>query len=537
MRTIAIGSVLAMLGSVEEGLAQESLRDLEQPGEHTKYLTRDQVDRWRFEAQAGAFVRASVQSGEFDPTLRLVRVGEDGRETDLEVVDDDGSSSALLHRLAADGHYELRVHGYEKRGGGNYSLSVERFVAQEMPEDGVAARTDHEGRAFFVFTPRPGRPGVDPVVSWRVEGLRSAHGAVYDAKGRVIPDLRGVVRLEREAGPSVFALRGDPDTAFRARILDARWLDVPEAGATLPVRALPASGVDIVTFEGEVGEPMWLRLTADGRLPTTRFEFHGERPTGLDRQGGPDFVEIPVFNKGARLDRLIVPRRSGPFEFHAVHYGGPPDVLYALTRVPIERPFEVGTSQAVELAVGGTWIAPFDVETGDVVVVNCGSAAFDPVLRVLRPDGSVLLENDDGGDAVAARARFVAQDSGRYLLACTSLGGGGGGEMEVAIAVEQPPVLTAGATLVRGVGVGERLLYVLEGDVGSRFLLRARAAGFVPELEILGPDGRILARSVVTGSRDAVLSVRLETQGRHLLTIAATGGGGGEFSLRRIEDE
>src|SRR5690606_27866134 len=108
-------SVLSILSLSARLDAQESMRELDRPGEHHKHLTRDTVDRWKLGGRAGEVFRVRVSSGEFDPVLGFVDA--DGAAL-RDAVDDPGSESRFLQRLPRDGQYEILVHGPERRGGG-----------------------------------------------------------------------------------------------------------------------------------------------------------------------------------------------------------------------------------------------------------------------------------------------------------------------------------------------------------------------------------------------------------------------------------
>ncbi len=56
-------------------LAQEGVRKLEGPGQHSKYLTPNQLDRWLFFGEKGETIIAHVATREFDSVLELAAKG------------------------------------------------------------------------------------------------------------------------------------------------------------------------------------------------------------------------------------------------------------------------------------------------------------------------------------------------------------------------------------------------------------------------------------------------------------------------------
>jgi hypothetical protein len=67
----------------------------------------------------------------------------------------------------------------------------------------------------------------------------------------------------------------------------------------------------------------------------------------------------------------------------------------------------------------------FTGAAGQLVALSLNSAAFDPYLYLIGPDGAVLAEDDDGGDALNARIPagsgfFRLPASGVYTIEVTS---------------------------------------------------------------------------------------------------------------------
>jgi hypothetical protein len=56
----------------------------------------------------------------------------------------------------------------------------------------------------------------------------------------------------------------------------------------------------------------------------------------------------------------------------------------------------------------------FTGAAGQLVALSLNSTAFDPYLYLIGPDGAVLAEDDDGGDALNAR---IPAGSGFFRLA------------------------------------------------------------------------------------------------------------------------
>src|ERR1700740_657767 len=128
-KTLSLFVVLPLL--VVPARAQESVRDLGGPGQHSKFLTPGQLDRWVFEGEKGETIIAHVASREFDPILELARTGEKDDQVLLEV-HAPGTESRFSFRLPEKGQYKIRIHAFKYQGGGNYTLRVDRFQAKPL---------------------------------------------------------------------------------------------------------------------------------------------------------------------------------------------------------------------------------------------------------------------------------------------------------------------------------------------------------------------------------------------------------------------
>src|SRR5690606_26847710 len=210
--------------------AQESVRDLDRPGEHHKHLTVDTVDTWKLQADADDVIRLDVSSAQFDPVVDFVRLGEGDAVAAVVVpeVDDPGSRSHLLVRLEQVGRYAIRVHGPEQRGGGNYRLYVERLRSRPMPPEGEATGTlDPDGVTHLRFDAKRG-DCVGPFGSGIAE--------LIDPSGRGLDGWNGCFDVERD-GEHYVRVRGAAGAVFRVGVERARMrplAEVVERNETLP---------------------------------------------------------------------------------------------------------------------------------------------------------------------------------------------------------------------------------------------------------------------------------------------------------------
>ena len=132
---------------------QDSVREIDKPGSFNKYLTPATMDRWTFSGKKGETVSVEVRTRDFDAVVSMIRADSVAKESVLETVDEEGSNCRMVFRLPSDGAYKIGVQGFEQKGGGNYSLSMQKFMAKEISLDQpVNGEFDRDGIAHFFFS-------------------------------------------------------------------------------------------------------------------------------------------------------------------------------------------------------------------------------------------------------------------------------------------------------------------------------------------------------------------------------------------------
>jgi hypothetical protein len=69
----------------------------------------------------------------------------------------------------------------------------------------------------------------------------------------------------------------------------------------------------------------------------------------------------------------------------------------------------------------------FFATAGEQIRLETSNASFDTTIRVVGPDASVNLFDDDGGAGLASRLVFTAADTGGYIAVVSSFSGNPGG--------------------------------------------------------------------------------------------------------------
>ncbi len=237
---------------------QESVRDLSGPGQHGKFLTPGQLDRWVFEGEKGETIIAHVVSTEFDPVLELARTGAKDDDKVLLEVDDPGNESRFSIRLPEQGQYKIRVHAFKYQGGGNYTLHVRRFQAQPLAVGKPAIGTfDREGKSYHYFAAVK-----DQILIPELKGASSKAWKMLDFKGREMTDWSGTVSVE-DNGECCLVVSGRPDYRYDLLVREAQRHDL--AVDKNLAGKLAQGEADVWSFSGKPGDFRLLEAETRGK--------------------------------------------------------------------------------------------------------------------------------------------------------------------------------------------------------------------------------------------------------------------------------
>jgi hypothetical protein len=95
----------------------------------------------------------------------------------------------------------------------------------------------------------------------------------------------------------------------------------------------------------------------------------------------------------------------------------------------------------------------FFAEAGQQIRLETSNAAFDTTIRVVGPDASINLFDDDGAGNRNSLLSFTAADAGEYIVVVSSFSGNpGGGEYTLSFArgAAGAPAVAAGEDADRG---------------------------------------------------------------------------------------
>ncbi|MGO9110721.1 MAG: hypothetical protein ACLP9L_15985 [Thermoguttaceae bacterium] len=520
-------ALLVHLFLLPVAVAQENVRNLEGPGTHTKYLTPGQVDTWLFDGEKGETVIAHVATNEFDSILELIIKRDGDKEEKFFSIDDPGSDSRFAFRLPEKGHYAIRVHGFEFKGGGNYALNIRRFHAQPL-EVGkpLVGALDRSGQSNLYFTGVKDRT--------LIPDLKGAAGSwtMLDFKGRDMASQFGTV-LIAEPGEHYLVLTGRPDNRYELLVREARHHDLVE-GKDLAGK-LQQGELDEWDFQGKPGEFRLLEVEKKGEV-ISQVIFAPLDKKEEQRLAGPgDSPEIqflPVTSRGGRLRFAVLLGRQGRYQLQLLAQTA---ASYNLKMRDPTMSIDEGKEIAGGLPVSGSAFYGFKAVPGQLFQAGLASQKFVPLLRLYDFRGSLVGRNEDGGDALEGRITHMVLQEGFYRLQVSSLGDGGGGDYRLALRQQTLKELQVGGRGQATLPPGGTDFWSFPGKEGQTVIFAARSPVFQPVIAVRSPDGVQLAGDDGHGGEGSLLALKLPKAGRYTVWVSSRRGAG-DYTLRLIED-
>lgn len=552
--------------------AQETEREIDAPGQHNKFLTANQLDRWSFEGEKDETVIARVVSKEFDPILELARTGEKDDKVLLEV-DDLGSEACFSMRLPEKGQYKIRIHAFKYQGGGNYTLEVLRFLAKPLSVGKPFIGTfNREGKSYHYFQAVKGQ-----IVIPKLMGTSSEEWRIRDFKGRKMTDWAGSVLIE-ESGECSLIVSGKPGYRYDLFMREARQQELPD-GKEL-AGSLQQGAMDVWSFQGKPGEFRLLEVEKAGELASRliyipqekkneqRIADAGEQPEmeseehqppvgmgGMGMFGGgeesealektsepwaargerqPEIKLLPVASRGAKLRFAAILGGEGKYQFQLL---AETSASYKLTMRDPSVPIESGGDVSENLPVGGAAFYSFKAASGQLYQASVTSQKFVPVLRLYDMHGNALGVSDANAEGLEGRLTHMFMKEGLYRLQVSSLGNGGGGDFHQALKEIKVKELQVGGRGQGAVQSGATEFWAFSGKEGQTVFLNVRSSEFEPAVSLFSPDGvRLAADDKGCDTTGSLVALKLPRTGRYTVRISS-GRGAGDFTIRLIDGD
>ncbi|HEV2762528.1 MAG TPA: PPC domain-containing protein, partial [Pyrinomonadaceae bacterium] len=513
----------------------------------TNVLTPGETDEWPLAARDNETFIVTVSSESFDPAAELVSPQGQvlAQNDDVRPGEQD---SLLLARVTAAGAYKVRVKASKPAAGGQYELTVRRFVATDMA---VGARTVGTlGRTLVQWHRFPAQAGQTLVVTARAASFQpglevyAPNGEELDVQsaGERTGGARAVFRVAQGGTyhVRVASARGDaqPRSSYALTAAVARVFPAVVGQTLNEARTIDAGGLDLWTFKGKAGDLVRARASAAGGAMSAQLSFVPpvDPKTGEPRphEGSvPPFVVLPSDPKaGGEVVALL--NTEGDYQV-AVSQPLGLGVGYTFDMTRPLRDFVGRADGAGALALGGSDYWVLEAKAGEILRFKAAAETFDTALQLFNPRGERVGADDDGGENRNSLLTALLVEPGRYLLRVHAHGDGGAGPYllgRVADAVRQlPPAGRADGS----VGTGGSEIWSFQGRAGQTVILSVRSPDFDTRVNLYGPDAAELAADDNGGEgTDSLLSVRLPLGGTYTVWVSAQSGGG-RYSLRLID--
>ena len=296
----------------------------------------------------------------------------------------------------------------------------------------------------------------------------------------------------------------------------------------------PMADVDDYTFAGSAGEIITVQLLTGSYFDLTLFDAAGSEVAGSGTSDSLlDFITLP--SDGTYTLRLEP--AGGTVYPYLDDTGDYSFVVWKPTREPTPIPITFGESQPGQVAIPGDNV-DFSLEvTGAEVgqpvsivhsaVSNYSSSAYDPVLELYGPDGSLLASQRSTSYNNAAEIDdFVLPVEGTYTIRAYEYYHTYTGSFSIGVS-DQPITsawpLPAFDTTITGAiaSVGDVDDYTFTGSAGEVITVE-RLTGSYFDLTLFDATGSVVAGS---GINDALLEfVTLPDDGMYTLRIEPVGG-------------
>ena len=359
-------------------------------------------------SRSGVWVLRTADNGDSDPTLALKAPGG------LQIAEDDdsagGYNALIISELNAGTAYTI-VAGFYADGDGAFTLIV--TPAETIPSGGGEIRVN--ASTGYVFS--PDEPGEweflttdngddDPyLILFDTDGFQIAYdddgGSGYNA--RIVEDLGKwtyyLFATGYDGTDASYLLTVSPAGEAPATEIPSGGGTVHIDGATTCVFTPNQSGIwTISTSSSDSSDPM-----------LSIYDEYGSYIANDDDSGGGYDAYITINLSAGVTYSIEVSFFSGSSTTLSAVPGGN-DFLSIEVQTPGEIP-----------------LTPQDeTDSGIVIFFTSDNGSLDPVLRLYTSDGTLISEDDDGGDGLNSFLPALLLEGETYMLSTDNYGGSSG---------------------------------------------------------------------------------------------------------------
>ena len=414
---------------------------------------------WSFTGELGSTVSISAESDAFDTFLELR--GPNGSLIEQNDDGGDGTNSLIQNfRLPSSGTFSVRVRSYTRESGGNYTLRLDGVGGGGSTSTPVTPPSSSGGRTLTMGGTASGNLVAGNRDSWSFQAS-SGQTLTISMNG----EFDGVMDL---LGPNGAQLTSDDDSGggmnplisgFRAPSSGTYTVVVrafsssasgsyrltlgsgsgsggsstPSAGSN-PLRPaeawtrsrIPNGGQEDWTFGATSGQTVTIEAESDAF--DTLIELLGPNGSEVTRDddGGQGLnsrisgFRIPSTGTYTIRIRSFGQEAGGAYNVRLMNGGGGGMESSGPSGGASGTTITFGGSRSGNLQAGGRDVWNFTASAGQRVTIGM-TASFDGVLELRGPDGSVLTENDDGGEGLNPLiSGFALPSTGQYGIVVRS---------------------------------------------------------------------------------------------------------------------
>jgi len=526
------GGAGGRMGQMPEGEAATS----------THILTPGDRGEWPINARDGETFIVTATSTVFDPALELV----DSSDKVLASNDDvhpGNQDPYLVYRFQKGGSFKILVKGFKSAAGGQYTISMRRFVSTEIK---VGARTAASlGRTGVQWLRFPASAGQTMVLNVRASTF-APNINVFSPLGEE-KEIDPVIAQNDKGGKGTFRAddagdyylrvgRGTAQASYAATVAVAKT-SAFTFGSTLTGQKLEPGGLDIWTFEAKKGDLVRVNAQAPGlgvnatlaALPPAVKP--GDTAPAEEEDGNTSPLNLPTAPKANGVVVALI-RKTGTYQI-SISPSLDSATEYSLGVTNGLRDWKAADASA-ELRVGDADYWSFEGTRGQILQLEGQAKQFDLFLDLISPSGDTIAMNDDGAGGTNPLMTTLLPDTGRYIVRAACFGNGGSGAYALKRSPSPIRALALGVKGEGSIGLGGTEIWSLQGHAGQTILVSARSQEFDTVLRIVGPDGVDVAANDDGGDgTDSLVSIKLPLDGTY--TVWVTGKGSGKYAVRWLD--
>ena len=531
------------------------------------------LDMWTFAANAGDSIQLRMGTVGFVPNIDLY--GPDGTLISSAFTDNTGYRDALMSlQLTNGGTFTAVVGSYYLGGSGTYTINLAKVPGAFVVSPGDAGGPLTNG-VFQAGTNALGSLNMWSFAASAGDAIELRMGTVnfvpridlYGPDGALVTSAFTDNTGNRDAWMSLrltnggtftvvvssyFLNNGGTYTLNLAKVPGAFVVSAGDEGGTLTNGVLQPGttqlgDLDMWTFAANAGDSIQLRMGTVGFVPNIDLY-------------GPDGTLISsafTANTGYR-DALMSLQLTNGGTFTAVvgsyYLGGSGTYTINLAKVPgvfVVSPggagvnFTNGVFQAGTNALGSLNMWSFAASAGDAIELRMGTINFTPRIDLYGPDGALVtsaftdntgnrdawmsLRLTNGGTFTVVVSSYFLNNSGTYTLNLAKVPGA-----FVVSAGDEGGTLTNGVLQPGTIQLGDLDMWTFAANAGDSIQLRMGTVGFVPNIDLYGPDGTLISSAFTanTGYRDALMSLQLTNGGTFTAVVGSYYlGGSGTYTI------